>query len=96
MSKRNYQNHDAAPLSLYNQSTTAPPYISNHKNGAEKKPGKQRSDVDLCYEQHIVMIVTTLRRLRRHLFTYLSLKFFSSRFYAFRRAPFSLSGFYGI
>ena len=36
MSRRHYHKHNPAPFSLYNQSTTASRYISDHKNRCEK------------------------------------------------------------
>ena len=32
------------PLSLYNRGTTTSSYVSDHKNCAQKPPGKRRSD----------------------------------------------------
>jgi hypothetical protein len=39
MSRRNYQTHDPAPLSLYHRTTTESRYISDHKNCGQEKPG---------------------------------------------------------
>ena len=35
-----YHKRDPAPFSLYNRSTTASRYISDHKKHGQKKPGK--------------------------------------------------------
>ena len=42
MSRRNYQKHDAAPLSLYKRSTIAQCSMFDHKNRGQKTPPKRR------------------------------------------------------
>ena len=54
MSRRNYQKHDPDPFSLYNRSTTASHYVSDHKNGVQKKPEKRRSDGLLCLDKAVL------------------------------------------
>ena len=54
MSRRNYHKQDPAPLSIYNRSTTASHYISDHKNRGQKKPAKQRSDGVLCLDKPVL------------------------------------------
>ena len=49
-------------------------------------------DGDLGDDGHTVMLLLTLRRLWCYFFVYLSSKFSSSCFKAFRRAPFVLAG----
>ena len=49
---------------------------------------------ELGDEGHVVIVLLTLRRLRRFLFVYLSSKFSTSCFNAFRRALFVLAVFY--
>ena len=44
MSRRTCHKHDPAPFALYNRSTAASGYNSDHKNHGQKKPGKRRSD----------------------------------------------------
>ena len=47
--------HDPAPFPLYNQSTTASRYISDHKDcGQKKKPGKRRSGGVLSLDEPVL------------------------------------------
>ena len=52
MSRGNYHRHH--PFFLFNRSTTASGYISDHKNRGQKKPGKQRSDGTPCLDKAVL------------------------------------------